>query len=117
MQLETMYLFLASAGGAALIKLLDNVICHILQRRAKRLDNGERKKTEVEKQLDTIKQCLMVSMLDRIQYLGTCYIKAKEITLEDRRMLHMLHNAYKALGGNGDLDPLMEEVDELRLKL
>ena len=115
--MEAIYVFAASAGGAALIKLIDNIVCHLLQRRAARLDNGEREKTEVEKQLDIIKQCLMVSMQDRIQYLGACYIKDCEITLESRRMLHVLYSAYKALGGNGDLDSLMAEVDELRLKL
>ena len=43
---ELVMLFLAGTGGAALIKLLDNVIQFSLQRRAKRKDNGQKEKTE-----------------------------------------------------------------------
>lgn len=114
---ELVMLFLAGTGGAALIKLLDNVIQFALQRRAKSKDNGQKEKTELEKQVDAIRQCLMVSMLDRIQYLCRCYIKAEKISIEDRRHLHQMHKGYKAVGGNGDLDDLMAEVDELPLRL
>ena len=85
---ELVMLFLAGTGGAALIKLLDNIIQFSLQRRAKRKDNGQKEKTELEKQVDAIQQCLMVSMLDRIQYLCRCYIRDKSISIEDRRRLH-----------------------------
>ena len=114
---ELVMLFLAGTGGAALIKLLDNVIQFALQRRAKNKDNGQKEKTELEKQVDAIRQCLMVSMLDRIQYLCRCYIKDKSISIDDRRRLHQMHKGYKAVGGNGDLDALMAEIEELPLKL
>lgn len=113
---ELVMLFLAGTGGAALIKLLDNIIQFSLQRRAKRKDNGQKEKTELEKQVDAIQQCLMVSMLDRIQYLCRCYIRDEKITIEDRRRLHQMHKGYKAVGGNGDLDDLLAQVDELPLK-
>lgn len=114
---ETVLIFLAGAGGAAAIKLLDNIIQYALQRRAKKQDNGEREKTELEIQVDSIRQCLMVSMLDRIQYLCRCYIKDGCVSIEDRRRLHQIHKGYKVVGGNGDLDALLAEVDELPLRL
>ena len=113
---ELVMLFLAGTGGAALIKLLDNIIQFSLQRRAKRKDNGQKEKTELEKQVEAIQQCLMVSMLDRIQYLCRCYIRDGSISIEDRRRLHQIHKGYKAVGGNGDLDDLLKQVDELPLK-
>lgn len=113
---ELVMLFLAGTGGAALIKLLDNIIQHVLQRRAKLKDNGQKEKTELEIQVDAIRQCLMVSMLDRIQYLCRCYIRDGSISIEDRRHLHQMHKGYKAVGGNGDLDDLLKQVDELPLK-
>ena len=114
---ETVLIFLAGAGGAAAIKLLDNVIQYVLQRRAKKQDNGEREKTELEIQVDSIRQCLMVSMLDRIQDLCRCYIRDGSIRIEDRRRLHQMYKGYKAVGGNGDLDDLLKQVEELPLKL
>ena len=113
---ELVMLFLAGTGGAALIKLLDNIIQFSLQRRAKRKDIGQKEKTELEKQVDAIQQCLIGSMLDRIQYLCRCYIRDKSISIEDRRRLHQMHKGYKAVGGNGDLDDLLAQVDELPLK-
>lgn len=114
---ELVMLFLAGTGGAALIKLLDNIIQFSLQRRAKRKDSGQKEKTELEIQVDSIRQCLMVSMLDRIQYLCRCYIRDGSISIEDRRRLHQMHKGYKAVGGNGDLDDLLAQVEELPLKL
>lgn len=113
---ETVLIFLAGAGGAAAIKLLDNLIQYVLRRRAEKQDKGEKEKTEVERQVDAIRQCLMVSMLDRIQYLCRCYIKDKGITIDDRQRLHQMHKGYKAVGGNGDLDDLLAEVDALPIK-
>lgn len=114
---DLVMLFLAGTGGAALIKLLDNVIQFTLQQRAKRKDSGRKEKTELERQVEAIQQCLMVAMLDRIQYLCECYIKEEKISIDDRRRLHQMHRGYKAVGGNGDLDDLMNKVDELPLRL
>ena len=54
-----------------------------------------------------------VTMVDRIRYLGAKYIHAGEISLEEKETLHDMHKAYKALGGNGHLDTVMEETDKL----
>ena len=98
---ELVMLFLAGTGGAALIKLLDNVIQFVLQRRAKNEDSGKKEKTELEKQVDAIRQCLMVSMLDRIQYLCRCYIRDGSISIEDRRRLHHIARPVQQPGHPG----------------
>ena len=115
--METMILLLSGAAGAAVIKLLDGVVQWVLQRRAKRQDDGEVHKTEMEKRIEAIADCMMVSMLDRIQYLCKCYIKDGSVDVEDLRRLHIMHEKYHAVGGNGDLDKLIAQVDDLPYKI
>lgn len=77
-----------------------------------------RKWTKADKQddrLDNIVEAQKLIMLDRVRYLGKTYIAANGISLEDKETLHEMHKAYKALGGNGHLDTVMEEVDHLPL--
>lgn len=56
-----------------------------------------------------------VLMIDRVRYLGGKYIERGEITLEDLETLHEMYDAYKALGGNGHLDPIVDAVDKLEV--
>ncbi len=50
-------------------------------------------------------------------YLGQAYIAESEIDFDDRRILNDMHRSYhNGLGGNGDLDKLMEAVNDLPLK-
>ena len=56
-------------------------------------------------------------MLDRIRYLGQKYIEAGEIDFDDRRILNAMHDSYhNGLGGNGDADVVMQEVNKLPLR-
>lgn len=52
-------------------------------------------------------------MQDRVRYLGKKYISEHGISLEDKETLQEMHKAYKALGGNGHLDTVMDEVERL----
>lgn len=54
-----------------------------------------------------------VVMIDRVRYLGQRYINDGGITLADKENLEEMHKAYRALGGNGHLDTVMAEVEEL----
>jgi len=55
-------------------------------------------------------------MLYIIQERAKQYIKDGRITLEERRSLHPWHDLYQnGLGGNGDADALMNQVDKLPL--
>ena len=56
-------------------------------------------------------------LYDRIRYLGQAYIHDGKVDFDDRRILHEMHQCYhNGLGGNGDLDSLMNEVNKLPLK-
>lgn len=102
---ELLLPLLTGACGAALIKILDNVIMWKLNRK----DTGDAK-------FKALQEGQRVILLDRIQYLCRCYIHDDKVDFDDRRRLHKMHDAYHALGGNGDLDTLMAAVDELPVK-
>lgn len=126
--MEFLQYLLTGAAGAAIIKLIDNVIQWKLARKAKledKADDDEAKykedtrlwREEIEKKIQALSTGQMVSLLDRIQYLSRAYIRDGEVDFDDRHRLHQMHDAYHALGGNGDLNALMQEVDELKLKI
>ena len=56
---------------------------------------------------------LKVLTVDRVRYLGRGYISDGKISLEDRENLEDMYRAYKALGGNGHLETVMDEVRRL----
>lgn len=117
MSVELLTIF-AGASGAAVIKLIDGVVQWFLNRKAKKEDNIEQAKTDLEEKVDALQTGMMAMFLDRIQYLCKTYLKDGEIEIEDRRRLHIMHDVYhNVLGGNGDLDSLMEQVDDLPLKV
>lgn len=98
------------------------ILLSVLQRRWAKKDEKEKqaqidpKKIDaLSKKLDNVIEAQKVIIIDRVQYLGSCYIYAEEITLDAKENIHAMHKAYKGLGGNGDLDIIMEEVDKLRI--
>lgn len=119
-------LLLTGATAAAVVKLIDNVLQWHLNRKAKKEDKTEEKAEkkaenaahslkQIEDKTEVLTTGMMCLLLDRIQYLGRSYLKAEKIDFDDRRRLHQMHDAYHALGGNGDLNKLMEDINKLPL--
>lgn len=73
------------------------------------------KEDKHDSKLDAVVTAQKLIMMDRVRYLGKKYISEQEISLEDKETLTEMHKAYKALGGNGHLDTVMEEVERLPL--
>lgn len=65
---------------------------------------------------DALVAGLKVLTVDRVRYLGRCYILDGKISLEDRENLEDMYRAYKGLGGNGHLETIMAEVRKLPVK-
>ena len=119
---------LTGASAAAVIKLIDNLVQWMLKRKAAKEDKteaeadkqntSEQERLETtEKKLDALKIGVRIILLDRIQHLGQAYIRDGEVDFDDRRRLNDMHSVYhSSLGGNGDLDVLMHEVNSLPLK-
>ena len=66
--------------------------------------------------LDALVTAQQVLMIDRVRYLGRSYISKGYILLPDKENLIAMYSAYKALGGNGHLETVMDEVNRLEVK-
>ena len=104
-----MEILLAILGGSALAALVNQVGNAVQWNRQRKASLDDQGKTR----LDKLEAGLMAMMLDRIQYLCKRYLKDQSIDVDDRRRLHIMHECYHTLGGNGDLDKLMEDVNKL----
>ena len=89
---------LACVGSSGLTA----IILALLQRRWSKADKR-----------DAVVAGLKVLTVDRVRYLGKCYIADGKITLEDKENLQDMDRAYKDLGGNGHLETVMAEVNHL----
>ena len=70
-----------------------------------------------DKDIEALKSGQKWLLYDRIRFLGQHYISAGSVDFDDRRILNEMHKAYhNGLGGNGDLDVLMRDVNALPLK-
>ena len=59
-------------------------------------------------------KALRYIMLYIIQERCMSFIRAGEISLEDRRAMHSWHDVYhNGLGGNGDANSLLDQIDKL----
>lgn len=89
---------LSGAAGAALVA---GIFSAVLNRKARKDAKGK---------------ALRYIMLYIIQERAKQHIKDQSITFEERRSLHHWHDLYhNGLGGNGDADALMAQVDKLPL--
>lgn len=103
--MEVILAIIGGGVGAAVVTGIVTLIQFFANRKDKR--SG---KEEVQN------KALRYLMLYIIQERAKQHIKDGRISLEDRRSLHHWHNLYhNGLGGNGDADALMEQVDKLPL--
>lgn len=112
---------LGSTVVGTLVASAANLIIWKLNRNAAEADRnaeGDHEwRSEVDSKISALVESNRLIMLDRIKYLGQAYIIDGEVDFDDRRLLHAMHDTYhNKLGGNGDLDLIMEEVDKLPLK-
>ena len=85
----------------------------IRQKRKRKYDKTDEKDADIK----ALKTGLKWVIYDRIRFLGQNYITSGKVDFDDRRILNEMHTCYHdGLGGNGDLDNLMHEVNKLPLK-
>ena len=103
--MEVLLAIIGGGCGAAIVTGAVTLIQFLINRRDKR--SGK---------TDCQNKALRYLMLYIIQERAKQHIKDKCISLDDRRSLHHWHDLYhNGLGGNGDADALMEQVDHLPL--
>lgn len=107
-------IIIAVLGGSALAALINQIGEYVRQRRKHKDDTDDKEDDDMK----ALKEGMKYVLYDRIRWLGQAYIVKGEVDFDDRRILHSMHSVYhNQLGGNGDLDSLMQEVNELPLKL
>lgn len=100
-------------GGSAVAALINAIAEGIRQKRKRKYDKDDGRDRDNQALKDGLKWVLY----DRIRFLGQHYIAASSVDFDDRRILNEMHSCYhNGLGGNGDLDNLMSEVNKLPLK-
>ena len=73
-----------------------------------------RRKDKASGHEDAQNKALRYLMLYIIQERCMTYIRSGEISLDERRAMHHWHDVYhNGLGGNGDANSLMEQIDHL----
>ena len=112
--MEVLTLFLAGAAGAAIIKMIDNIIQWILGRKAKREDTRIMTLDDMGKKIETIERGQRVILHDRIKYLARCYVEKEKVDYDDYRDLVEMHETYAELGGENLKRP-MEDVAKLTM--
>ena len=98
-------IILAVVGSSGIASIV--VAC--LQRHWSKKDKGDAR-------IDALVEAQQVMMIDRVRYLGRCYIKDGFVAIADKENLNSMYAAYKALGGNGHLETIMSEVDRLEVR-
>lgn len=100
----------AILSGAAVASLCNGIFT-IVQMALRRLwEKSEKGSAQIK--------ALRYLMLYTMMQTAKGHIRDGEISMDDRRQLHKWHDLYhNGLGGNGDMDKLMAEVDKLPLSL
>lgn len=110
---ETVIVALVAGLAAVIGGLITQIGEGIRQKRKRKFDKDDGK----DKDTEALKAGLKWVLYDRIRFLGQKYITDKKVDFDDRRILNEMHSCYhNGLGGNGDLDVLMHEVNALPLK-
>ena len=117
-------IWIAVIGSSALAALVGGTFEWFRFRRERKAKKEDIAELRLEERLDQMEsqnkaqsEALKYILFDRIRFLGQAYITDGEIDFDDRRVLNEMHGSYhNGLGGNGDLDNLMRDVNALKLK-
>ena len=118
-----MKLILAILGSSGFMSILGLIIQRYWAKKdkAEAQDNAVLEEirgnvSEIGNKLDLVVANQQIITIDRVKYLGRTFIRAGEISLEDKQNLKLMYDSHKDLGGNGDLDTVMEEIAHLPVK-
>lgn len=119
------------AAGAALVGGIFGLITWCLNRKAAKEDKAADRKVaectargqeiqDLHRLVDALIIAERETLYDRIKYLAKSYIKKGWVSVEDYEDLKRMHHVYHSkdiLNGNGFLDALMAEVDQLEKRV
>ena len=127
--MEFLKTFLGGAGGAAIVAGLFALIQWRLNRKAHKEDKAAEAKivncaargAEIKQLQETVNALVVANrtiLYDRIKHLAKTYIKRGYITVEEYEDLKRMHKVYHdEMHGNGFLDGIMNEIEELEKRV
>lgn len=80
------------------------------------LQHHWQKKEKEDERIDALMAAQRVSMEERIRYLVQHYVGKDQISLAEKSNLVEMHKCYVGVGGNGNLDTEMKELDKVPVK-
>lgn len=109
----------STALASVIVKLID-----VWLKRRERKDAKEDKAAELlERKLETngatleaMQTAVMLLLYDKYENLASKYIESGAMTLKQAKVISAMYSSYKALGGDGWADELMEIVKDLPIK-
>jgi hypothetical protein len=113
---EVIIALLTGGAAAGLIKLIDGVIQAGMSKRGETLKDLKETLNVLCKDVAMVTHGQRVLFHDRIIFVCKSYLEAGSISLAERESLIEMHNQYHAIGGNGNLDLLMVQINELPLR-
>jgi hypothetical protein len=127
--MEILLELLKSAFGAGIVAGLFGIWQWRLNRKAQKEDKAADAKivncaargAEIKQLQDTVDALVVANRMmlyDRIKHLAKTYIKRDYITVEEYEDLKRMHKVYhNEMNGNGFLDGLMNEIEELEKRV
>ena len=73
------------------------------------------KKDKEDGRLDAIVAAQKLTMIDHAKEVAKEHIESGHISLEDKEHFMEMYSAYKALGGNGHLEIIKNEIEHLKI--
>lgn len=113
--MEILSLVLASGIGAGIMTIIQMILKRHWDKQDKEAEE-ERKKREINPEL--IEAIININRVQTIEFVrshGKVFIERGEISLDDKETIQEMFDCYHALGGNGHLNTVMEEIDKLKV--
>jgi hypothetical protein len=116
------YLLACLTGGAG-VAIVTGVFKLLEKHQSHKVGNSKEKQKVIEDAIKSntgainhLNEAIRAILHDRIKYLSRAYMASGSVTYDDRRDLIEMHKIYHdALGGNGNLDALMNEVIKIKV--
>ena len=108
-----MEVLIAILGGSALGALINKVGDYFINRMKHKYKQEDFEDQRIKALIDGVRYLLLTAIKES----GLQHLQEESISFEDRRLLHKMHKVYHdGLNGNGDLDELMRDIDNMPLK-
>lgn len=113
--MEVLQLLIASGIGAGVMSIIQMIMKHHWDKQDKEEEEKKARSRFDPKLIQAIVDINRIQTIEFIRSNGKVYIDRGEIALEDKETIQEMFDCYHALGGNGHLNTVMEEINKLKV--